>query len=100
MNHMRLLPEFIASIRSGRKHATIRQGKRRVSTGKLQFASNDDAIAVHVHTVRYTTFAELSNEDAVDDGFDTLADLQNTLRRFYPTIQDQSPITVIEFVPL
>lgn len=27
MNQMRLLPEYFAAIRSGRKRATIRQGK-------------------------------------------------------------------------
>ena len=59
-----------------------------------------DRLRVLVTDLDVKPFNTLSTLDAQRDGFDTLAELQRALHRFYPDITQSDPVTIIGFKPL
>ncbi|RIK76513.1 hypothetical protein DCC62_11315 [candidate division KSB1 bacterium] len=94
---MRLLPEYLESIRNGRKKSTIRIGRRVVRGNKLIFDSSNSMLQVAVKQVRYKKFSEFDEEDAHKDGFNSLVELREAVKAIYPDIKDSSRMTIIEF---
>lgn len=96
---LRLRPEFFDGIRQGKKHSTIRAGRRNLNPGPLILQSKFDALTVDLTEVIYKKFGELTQNDAYSDGFATLEELQKTLKQFYPNLNENSIITVVHFQP-
>jgi hypothetical protein len=48
-------------------------------------------------SLRLKHFDELTKTEAQRDGFATLAEFKDSLRQFYPTIDDSSLVTVVTF---
>ena len=53
--------------------------------------------ALHIGAVRYKTLAELNENDAHKDGFESKAELVAALKRFYGEIQSSDVLSVFEF---
>lgn len=61
-------------------------------------ASGEDVvIAAEVTAVRTVRRDELTDQDAVRDGFDSLAQLQAALDRHYPQMPGDSPVDIVDF---
>jgi ASC-1-like (ASCH) protein len=92
--------DYVALIRAGKKRSTVRKGIRRIESTLADLVAGTDRLRVLVTDLDVKPYAALSATDAQRDGFDTLADLQRALRRFYPTISKSDPVTIIGFKPL
>lgn len=74
---------FLSAIRAGRKTQTVRLWKhRRMRAGQKSYIPGVGHI--EVDAVDEVRLDELSDADALADGFDSAAALQATLRELYP----------------
>ena len=90
--------EYLPAIRKGRKCTTIRKGRLPISKGMLLLmARTSDFVAVNVTDSRVTRFKTLTEEDAKNDGFSSLAELQEALRKHYPNLSDHGWLTIVYF---
>ena len=70
--------EYFSAIRSGSKRTTIRRWDRpRVRAG-------GNAFALSIESVDAVELKNLSDRDALADGFRSAAQMRKTLRRLYP----------------
>jgi hypothetical protein len=92
-----LKSEFIPLVRAGAKRSTVRAGRRRISPGPAEIVSGNARIPIQVTDVKYKTFADLTQADALTDGFTSREELQRELLSFYPDLRDNDAISVIYF---
>lgn len=99
MQELKLADDLLAGLKSGRKTCTIRAGKRDITCGLLVFSGVDswEDVAVMVANVAHKKLAELTDAEAQLDGAESAEGMAETLKRFYPTIDPDSDITVVEF---
>jgi hypothetical protein len=98
MREILLSPKFIPLVLSGAKTSTIRAGRRDYQIGPAFIASGPTLIDVDVTSVRYTTAGELTEDDARREGYSGTLELISVLREFYPTLMENTPVTVVRFV--
>lgn len=81
------------------KFSTIRFGRRDIQLGELTFenVSDSDSKVVNVIRVVHSKVHSLMAFEITDDGFKNINDLIEGMKRFYPDIDRQSEVTVIEF---
>jgi hypothetical protein len=89
--------EFLNLIRDGRKKTTIRLGSRDIGLGPLTLLSGRQKLDVQVTAAMRKTVAELTDQDAQNDGFFSLSELRNALRRFYPQMKENDLVTIVHF---
>lgn len=90
--------EYLPAIHAGRKCTTIRRGRLSISQGMLLLtARTSDFVPVNVTNSRLTRFKSLTEEDAKNDGFNSLNDLQIALRKHYPDLSDHGWLTIVYF---
>ena len=100
MKELRLRKEMFPAILSGNKTTTSRYGFRDISIGdniKI-IASEDDDVFVHaiVTNVYYLDYNEFDEEEARNEGYETLEELKAVLEKIYnPT--DCDTFTIIGF---
>lgn len=92
---------YEAAIRSGAKTQTIRiDDPFRPGPAELVFEKENGEVlttGATVTEVRQMTRAELTEEDAVRDGFATHDELQNALDRHYPGVAPSDRVDVVTF---
>ncbi|HUA27376.1 MAG TPA: carbamoyltransferase C-terminal domain-containing protein [Streptosporangiaceae bacterium] len=103
-----LYGEFLAWLREGRKVTTIRLRKGAVEVPSnsvlplfetADFGPGDRSHPtefVKVSALRYHRFGELTEQDALRDGFKSYKDMRNTLKKIYPQIDDDDWVTVYD----
>lgn len=88
-------------IRSGAKRQTIRiDDPFHVGPAEIVFEKGDGgdvALPATVTGVRGTTRGDLTDDDAVRDGFADLGELQEALARHYPGLENTTPVDVVSF---
>ena len=78
---------FFDAIRSGRKATTVRFWKHQmVRPGEVH--TMPGLGKVRIDDVRKLALSELTDADAVADGFESAAELIAALKRIYPTLGD------------
>ncbi len=97
MNRFALKPEYMPLIETGRKRSTIRSGIRRVEPGGAAIVAGKQVIPVRLTRHVVKRFDELTEDDARTDGFDSLGALLEALRRFYPDLRGEDPVTIVYF---
>ena len=99
MIEMMLADEFFPAIRNGNKTSTVRRGRRHVPNGPLRFNSPRTTanVKVEVTGTRRTTLDQLTDEDAVRDGFTNRDGLVDVLTGIYGELSPTEPVTIIEF---
>lgn len=88
------------TIIAGRKTITIREGHLDYREGRpvmLCCQIEPWCVMADITSVRHTTLNDVTREEYLADGFATQADLLDGLRRFYPAINGESPVTVIRW---
>lgn len=94
---LRLRPELFAAVRCGQKRSTIRAGRKYIEPGLLVLESPEGSLLVRITRVTYKRCSGLTDEDARNDGYVNVSQLQKELRSIYPTLGKNSLLTLIEF---
>jgi hypothetical protein len=99
MERIALADKFFELVNNGTKTSTIRYKHRDYKTGECLFYSytSDLTARVEITDVSYKTFAELTEDDAKQDGFKDLHELKSTLYDIYPNIKLKDEITKVIF---
>ena len=88
-------------IRDGSKRQTVRfQDPFVPGPAEIVFEKDpgeDVVLPAEVTAVRTVRRDELTEQDAVRDGFESLAQLQAALDRHYPEMPDGSPVDIVAF---
>lgn len=95
MKTLKLHPDFLPALLEGRKTTTVRSGWWNLSSGPCVILAGNQSVEVLVTDVRHCRYDELTPDDANRDGFATLDDLRSALNRFYPSLSDESAVSVI-----
>lgn len=91
--------DYLDAVRTGRKTTTVRF-RDPVETGPVNmvFELDDEVVLSGVVTqITPRSVAELTEADAVADGFRDLAELQERLRFHYPDIKSTDDATIVHF---
>lgn len=91
--------EFVPSILSGAKKTTIRKGIRSYPVGKaVELTVNSKPFAIaKVRKVVVKRVSEISDEDAVVDGFSGREELIKALKKIYGEINESDFVTIVHF---
>jgi len=90
---------YIRKILEGKKVTTIRKGIRDFKIGDRVLITSQNRIyaEAEITGVKYTRISELTEEDAVRDGFLTKEELLKALKKYYGQIKTNDAITIIHF---
>jgi len=93
--------EMRHAILEGRKKITIREGYREgYDPGRLVMLCCEKdpwCVMADIVEVRHCTLAEVTPEELEADGFGDHEDMWEGMRRFYPGLDWDSPVTVIRW---
>ncbi|MBB5158280.1 ASCH domain-containing protein [Saccharopolyspora phatthalungensis] len=94
-------PAYLAAVRAGTKTSTIRfQDPVRLGPAELVFETDDGDVTVRaeVTILEEKAIRDLSDTDAVRDGFADRHELLATLEQHYPGIASDANVTLVHFV--
>ncbi len=97
LSFLKVMPGMIAAIENGKKRATIRKGRKVIGPGLLVLSDGKSSIAVRIKSSICKSFKNLTDEDAVLDGYRNKNELAKALRKIYPDLRDRSLVTIIKF---
>lgn len=91
------IKEMRARVLDGRKKITIREGHRDYKRGKVMLCCHLEpwAVSAEITGVRHTTLREVTEAEYEADDFMSCEDMLAGMRRFYPNMTLDSPVTVI-----
>lgn len=92
-------PDMRRAVIDGRKQITIREGHRAYTAGPAALFCHLEpwAVMVDIVDVKHTELRSVTEEEWVADGFTSMADMLAGMRRFYPTMNLDSPVTIIRW---
>lgn len=99
-NNITLLDSMFSMALRGDKVATIRLGQRNYLLGKGYIRNKDNwAVArpINITSIVYKRLKDLTNQDAILEGYVDKNILKHILIGIYPDINDNSIITVVNF---
>ncbi|OYT41113.1 MAG: ASCH domain-containing protein [Desulfurococcales archaeon ex4484_58] len=90
--------KYVSDILEGRKKATIRKGIVKPKYREMIIHGGGRPIAkIFIERVYHRRVRDLSNEDALKDGFSSREELIEELKKVYKDINEESWVTIIEF---
>lgn len=90
--------KYLKLILSGEKTTTIRRGIIKPKHKRVYLHSGGKIVGeLEIKSVRYLTVGDLTEKDARRDGFKDKEELLNGLRKFYPDLNEDDYITILEF---
>jgi hypothetical protein len=90
--------EALALVRAGKKRRTIRLGKAAIANDRIYLSDGGERVPVRILQVDTSRlYADLTDEDAIGDGFGSMQELTRELERFYGRLDPKQPMTVIHF---
>jgi len=95
---MKISRSDMALLRMGKKKCTVRLGTASVASEEI--VMTDGRLSVPVKILRIDTsrcFKDLTDQDAMDEGFQNREELWKDLKHYYPRVLDEDPVTVIYF---
>ncbi len=93
-------PAVRLAIMLGKKKITIREGHRDYKTGPVMICCHVEpwAVLTTIVDVRYTTLAEITQEELEADGYTDHENMLNDLKsHYYSNLTMDSPMTVIRW---
>lgn len=97
MRRIGLKVTYLPLVTSGRKRSTIRAGAKRGTVGPAELVSGARTIPIQITDIVVKRFADLNEQDARLDGFETLDELRQTLNGFYPDMGTDDPVSILYF---
>lgn len=81
------------------KKISIREGRRDYRSGPVMLCCHLEpwAVMADIVNVRHCTLREVTKEEYKADGFENKVELLNGLKKFYPNMNLDSPVTVIRW---
>ncbi len=96
--HLMVKGRYVEDILSGKKKATIRKGIVIPKYEEIIVHGGGKPVAkIKVVKVTHKKLNELTDEDALKDGFKNKEELVRELKKVYPGITDNDWVTIIEF---
>lgn len=96
--HIMVKGRYINDILEGRKSATIRKGIVKPKYREAIIHGGGRPIAkISIERVYHKKVKELTDQDAIKDGFRSCRELLEELKRVYPDITEDDWVTIIEF---
>lgn len=92
-----LAAEYLQKVRQGKKLSTVRRGQRNFALGPAVLRAGDLSLKVRITAVKYSTLDQLTDQDALADGFSDRNELMGALRRWYPDITAAEVMTIVRF---
>lgn len=95
-----LSQQYFPLIQNGQKKSTIRLGKRAILHKQLIFQATEDVtqeIMVDITMIQFTKVKDLTDKDAIKDGFSSLSELISVLQMYYD-INNESDLTIVSFI--
>ncbi|WP_457549517.1 ASCH domain-containing protein [Archaeoglobus sp.] len=91
--------EYVESIVQGKKITTVRKGIKSYPVGKaVELTVNYKPFAkAKVKKVVVKRVKELTDDDAIRDGFGSKEELLNALKRIYGEINENDLVTIVHF---
>ncbi len=85
------------NLLTGVKKISIREGHRDYQKGPMMVCDHENPISVMVDIteVKHVTLSEVTQAEWEADGFVSQTDLLQQMRRFYPSINLESSVTII-----
>ena len=100
MDSLKLRKELFPLVLSGKKTSTSRQGIRCFEVGEdIELIVTEDktcSIEVTVTNVKHIKYKDLTEDEAIKEGYSSLEELQLALEKIY-TVNDDDDFTIIEF---
>ena len=88
-------------LKKGRKKCTIRKGTVGVAGPEIYFTDGRAKLKVRITGVDTARcFGQLTEQDAIDEGFESIRDLIEDLKKYYRPFNPGQPMTVIYFEPV
>lgn len=95
---IKISPSDMSLLKEGKKKCTVRIGIIDVSGTDLLMTDGNQRVKIRVSEVdNHRVYRELRSQDAIDEGFSSLEELQKDLSKYYGKIDPEQPITVIRF---
>jgi len=90
---------YVKKILEERKVTTIRRGIRDFKVGEKVLITSRDRIyaEAEITGIKYLKIHDLTDEDALKDGFSSKEELFNALKKYYGSIKSSDTVTVIGF---
>jgi hypothetical protein len=95
---MKISRSDMSLLRAGRKKCTVRLGTATVADSEIVMTDGRTSVPVRILKVDSSKrFSDLTDQDAMDEGFQTREELWRDLKQYYPRATDGDPVTVIHF---
>jgi len=90
-------PQMCFNVMTGTKRISIREGHRDYQKGAVLIGNPDIAFIVTatITEVKHVLLSEVTAEEWIADGFISQDDMLAKLREFYPSINLDSPVTIL-----
>jgi hypothetical protein len=96
--NLRLSEKYFDLVLCGRKTSTIRKKHVLFNSLFVPLISGERKALIRILKLDYSkTFSDLNDEDARKDGFSSAYELSSKLKKFYPDISADCPMTIIHF---
>ena len=100
MQELLLKRDIFGKVLDGNKKSTSRKGKRGIVNGVLLFKMTEDEtqqVIVNVTNVRYLPYGDITEGEAVKEGYKSLDELRDILTRIYGEIAPDETFTFVEW---
>jgi hypothetical protein len=94
---IKIYPEYYQSVVTGKKRSTIRKGRKNYELGDATLDFGDRSLDVYITAIMLKPYGLLDDEDAIDDGFDSLEDLQAVITSIHPDVETFHDMTIVFF---
>nr|MDO8043522.1 ASCH domain-containing protein [Candidatus Baldrarchaeota archaeon] len=90
---------YIRKILEEKKITTIRRGVRNFKVGEKVLITSQDRIyaEAEITEIRCLKVSDLTDEDALKDGFSSKEELLKALKKYYSSIRPSDTVTIIGF---
>ena len=90
---------YIRKILEEKKITTIRRGARNFKVGEKVLITSQDRIyaEAEITEIRCLKVSDLTDEDALKDGFSSKEELLKALKKYYSSIRPSDTVTIIGF---
>ncbi len=100
MQEIKLRDEIFPLLLSGKKKTTTRKGKREINLDLMRIVATDgtvEPVVKMVSRVEYVRMVNMTEEDAINDGYDSLAEWRGVMWSIYGELPGDEIITIIHF---
>lgn len=96
--HLSIKADYLPAIFRGEKITTIRRGIVVPIYDRVYLHSKGKVIGeVEIESTKYVKVRDLTDKDALLDGFKNKRELMENLRKFYPDINEEDWVTILRF---